>query len=123
MCAGEAEGVRISHGGQGTRETTAWLTEKVLLRDCVGSTDADLSHSAAADADLLVVFLGDGCRGEAMHGDVMLWAWRLRKTVRTIFVLPKFDAWRASRWGWPPCWPFRGCRMHAKHVAQLHTCS
>jgi hypothetical protein len=64
-----------------------------MLIDTVGTTDSDLANNASAFADVLVVFLGRGCRCEAIHGDLVLWAWRLRRTMRTIFVLPEFDIW------------------------------
>jgi hypothetical protein len=64
---------------------------KLLLMDCVGSTSGDVAHSDAAAADLMLVVMGDSNRAEHMHGDYLLWAMRLEDTVRTIFVLPKFD--------------------------------
>jgi hypothetical protein len=85
--------IMVSHSGQGTREKTMWAVPdtKLLLIDCVGSTSCDVAHSDAAAADLMIVVMGDSNRAEHMHGDYLLWAMRLEDTVRTIFVLPKFD--------------------------------
>jgi hypothetical protein len=83
----------ISHSGQGTSEKTMWAVPdtKLLLMDCVGSTSCDVAHSDAAVAGLMLVVMGDSNRAEHMHGDYLLHAMRLEDTVRTIFVLPKFD--------------------------------
>jgi hypothetical protein len=95
VCADSSDHhIMVSHSGQGTREKTMWAVPdtKLLLIDCVGSTSCDVAHSdAAAAADLMIVVMGDSNRAEHMHGDYLLWAMRLEDTVRTIFVLPKFD--------------------------------
>jgi hypothetical protein len=93
LCADAGDHIEVSHSGQGTREKTMWAVPgtKLLLMDCVGSTSCDVAHSDAAAADLMLVVMGDSNRAEHMHGDYLLWAMRLEDTVRTIFLLPKFD--------------------------------
>jgi hypothetical protein len=93
VCADADHHIEVSHSGQGTRKKTMWAVPdtKLLLVDCVGSTSCDVAHSDAAAADLMIVVMGDSNRAEHMHGDYLLWALRLENTVRTIFVLPKFD--------------------------------
>jgi hypothetical protein len=89
----DAENSFGSHSGQGTRDYKVWpIPEtKVLLMDCAGSTSSDIAHSLAALADVMIVVLGDSNRAEQLHGDIMLWAWRMRSTTKVIFVLTKFD--------------------------------
>jgi hypothetical protein len=89
----DAENSFGSHSGRGTRNYEVWPIPEtnVLLMDCAGSTSSDIAHSLAALADVMIVVLGDSNRAEHLHGDIMLWAWRMRATTKVIFVLPKFD--------------------------------
>jgi hypothetical protein len=59
--------------------------------ECDGYPGCDAAHSEAAMADTMVVMLEDTNRVEHMLGDIMLRAWRMRSTVRVVFVKPKFD--------------------------------
>jgi hypothetical protein len=59
--------------------------------ECDGYPTCDVAHSEAAMADTMVVMLEDTNRAEHMLGDIMLRAWRMRSTVRVVFVKPKFD--------------------------------
>jgi hypothetical protein len=86
--------------------------------DCVGSTSCDVAHSDAAAADMMIVVMGDSNRAEHMHGDYLLWAMRLEDTVRTIFVLPKFDEiFKQGRYRYAAEWP--KCSL-TKKPAPLH---
>ena len=72
-----------------------WATDEVLLTDCIGSpvgdpARPDLTFSNMATADVLIIFLGEDWGSDGMK-DTLLWAWRLRQTTRTIFVMPKLD--------------------------------
>jgi hypothetical protein len=63
----------------------------VSIIECDGYPGCDVAHSEVAMADLMVVMLEDTNRAEHMLGDIMLRAWRMRSTVRVVFVKPKFD--------------------------------
>jgi hypothetical protein len=73
----------------------------VTLKDCEGDASTHVTGSDARVADVLIVFLGRGCRTEEMHGHLLVWAWRLRDVMRTIFVYPRFD--ETFETGHAPC--------------------
>eukprot|EP00611_Tribonema_gayanum_P003604 TRINITY_DN1286_c0_g1_i1.p4 TRINITY_DN1286_c0_g1~~TRINITY_DN1286_c0_g1_i1.p4 ORF type:complete len:156 (-),score=23.31 TRINITY_DN1286_c0_g1_i1:1293-1760(-) len=93
-----ARQVYISNGRQGTTKPESNLASvggvSVMITDCVGAETHGIESNDVASADVLVVFLGDSGRCDAMHADLLLWAWRMRADMRTMFVLPKCDDWR-----------------------------
>jgi hypothetical protein len=95
--AGDASTVVVSDSKQGTSQAHIYIHNNVEVKDCVGSSNTDVFGSDAAGADLLLVFLGEGCRCEEVHADLIVWAWRLRKSMRTVFVLPMLDAHRKKQ--------------------------
>jgi hypothetical protein len=76
---------------QGGLEMRVWPMADVSIIECDGYPGCDVAHSEVAMADLMVVMLEDTNRAEHMLGDIMLRAWRMRSTVRVVFVKPKFD--------------------------------
>ncbi|KAK9792074.1 hypothetical protein WJX73_009165 [Symbiochloris irregularis] len=88
--AAEAEAAEYNHEAESRR---VWATDEVMLTDCLGSPDAPgpvLTHSNMATADVFLFFMGHEWSSHQMS-EVLLWAWRLRKTTQTIFVLPELD--------------------------------
>lgn len=99
LCAPAAGDVRVSGRGKGTTDAQAYVHGQVEVKDCVGSTSSDIRvfGSDAVGADLLLVFFGDCVRSEEVHADLLVLAWRLRESTRTVFVLPKLDEQRTER--------------------------
>lgn len=83
----------VSDAGVGTTHDYTYNMDNhgVLLQDSVGDAAAELLQGKAVAADVLVVFLGQGCRGERIHGDAAVLAYRLRQRMKTIFVVSKTD--------------------------------
>lgn len=87
-----AGNVIVSHAGTGTFDKPApyiMTKHKVVLFDSVGDAAASL-HGEALAADVLVVFM-EKCRGERVHGDAAVLAYRLQHRMHTIFVVSKAD--------------------------------
>lgn len=85
----------VSHAGAGTRECAKYklYNHKVLLLDCAGDASGgdDLTRAEIITADQLIVFMGECCRGERLHGEACVLAWRLRDIMNTSFVVSKTD--------------------------------
>lgn len=88
---------------QDAERNCVWATDKVILTDARAYPDdpmLDFTCSNMATANLIVFFM-PGCADTPWYSqymcEMLLWAWRLRQTTQTIFVLPELDVLLAPR--------------------------
>ena len=99
---GLAEGLDASDPKQGAGEPMLLNRHNILLHDAAPDSGY---QPFVKKAQLLLVFLGDRCSAEPRHAEALIFAWRLRKHMRVVFVLPKMDTWVEDRWAvLPPCY-------------------
>ncbi|BDA46589.1 hypothetical protein COCOBI_09-0410 [Coccomyxa sp. Obi] len=98
---GLAEGLGDANPRQGTDEPLVLNRHNILLREAAPRLD---NRPFFDKAQLVLVFLGDRCSAEPRHVEALLLAWRLRKHMRVVFVLPKMDTWIEDRASYMSPW-------------------
>eukprot|EP00850_Spirogloea_muscicola_P023329 SM000348S12863 [mRNA] locus=s348:44540:45515:+ [translate_table: standard] len=95
--------LQTSPSGAGTRAEHDYTIDanKLVLTDSVGSVRNNLASGKVLAADLVLMFLSATCRAEEIPREVLALAYRLRRSMKVAFILPKMDSWIQGLWKEP----------------------
>eukprot|EP00850_Spirogloea_muscicola_P023928 SM000408S15244 [mRNA] locus=s408:2869:3784:+ [translate_table: standard] len=96
----DGDRLRTSPSGMGTTGDFDYIIhdKKLILTDSAGTVTSNFTSGKILAADLVIMFLSADCRAEEPHGDCLALAYRLRKSMKCAFILPKMDLWIQSNY-------------------------